>query len=291
MIRVLSQEAKMTKQTKGNNFIRETCVAGATIWTVLKYSMNPGKGKRAPKSKPTREAVIKNNDRVAVRKLTMLLNANFHPGDLHITLTYSGKEPTTAEAKREIRLFKERMSREYEKRGRTYKWVETTEYDNHRIHHHMVLTYIDPRVIEQQWRRGHIRTSVLDRSRNYRKLAEYLIKETTKTMRKPGNETKRRWSASRNLTRPIVKREIITPRILREDPKAIKGYEIDIDTVRRFEHPFTGIEHIEYMMVATDPVPRIKTWRRGKIVDRQETYRRAEEIQISMDSLEGWDVL
>lgn len=281
----------MKKKITGNNFIRETIVAGATIYTILKYSIHPGRGKRAQKCKPTREAVIKNNDRLAVMKLTMLLNGNFHPGDLHVTLTYADEKPSQKEAKREIKLFKERLGREYEKRGITYKWIETTEYDNHRIHHHMVLTYIDPRVIERQWRRGHIRTSVLDRSRNYHKLAEYLVKETTKTMRKPGNETKRRWNASRNLTRPIVKRETITPRVLREDPKAIKGYEIDADSVRRFEHPFTGLEHIEYMMVATDPVPRIKTWRRGKVVERQETYRRAEEIQISMDSLDGWDVL
>lgn len=280
----------MRKKT-GNNFIREMCVAGATIMTTLKYSTKRSSGHRAPKSKPTREAVVKHNDYLAAKMLTLLMNANFHPGDLHITLTYAGSEPTQAEAKKEIRNFKARLAREYAKRGIEFRWIEVTEYRNKRIHHHMVLTYIDPRVIEHRWKRGHIRSTALDRSRNYRKLAEYFVKETSKTMREPGNETKKRWSASRNLTRPIVKREIVQAKALYEKPAALKGYEIDEDSVRRYEHPFTGIEHLEYMQISTDPVPRLKTWRKGDIVERRETYRRATEIQINMDELDGWDFL
>ena len=279
------------KQGQGSNFIRETCVAGATIWTVIKYSVRSGRGQRARRSNPTREAVMKNNDRLALRQLTMLMNANFHPGDWHITLTYQDIPPCQSEAKREIKNFKDRMGREYAKRNITFRWIEVTEYKNHRIHHHMVLTYIEPEVIERQWKRGHVRFTALDRTRNYRKLAEYFIKETSKTMREPGNETKKRWSASRNLIRPIAKREVVAPSTIYDNPKAIKGYEIDPDTVRRYEHPYTGIEHLEYMQCSTDPVPRLKTWRKGTPIERQETYRRASEIQIDMESLEGWDFM
>ena len=42
------------------------------------------------------------------------------------------------------------------------------------------------------------------------------------------------------------------------------------------------------MMISTDPVPRLKQWRKGTIVERDETYRRASEIQIDMQSLDGW---
>ncbi|MBR2674310.1 MAG: hypothetical protein IKE52_02500 [Mogibacterium sp.] len=279
------------KKSQHDNFIRETCVAGATIWTIIKYSAKHPSGYRSQKNNPTREAVVKNNDRIAVRLLTMLMNANFHPGDWHITLTYRDVPPEQAEAKRQIKNFKDRLGREYAKRGIKFRWIEVTEYNNHRIHHHMVLTYIEPEVIERQWKCGHVRFTSLDRTRNYRKLAEYYIKETSKTMREPGNETKKRWSSSRNLIRPIVKREKVSASIMWENPKAIKGYEIDEDTVRRYEHPYTGIEHLEYMMCSTDPVPRIKTWRKGKVVERNETYRRASEIQIDMDSLEGWDFM
>ena len=279
------------KTISSSNFIREICIAGAVIDVTLKFSAEK-KGQRAAKSNPTREAVMNNNDRIAEKQLTRLINANFVPGDWHVTLTYEGAEPSEAEAKKELHNFIRRMGREYEKAGREFKWIAATEYENHRIHHHVVMPYIDQRIITKQWKRGRIRGfNPLDRSRNYKKLAAYLVKETTKTMRKPGNETKRRWTSSRNLTRPIVKREIIQPKAMYEQPKALKGYELDIDSIRWFEHPFTGIEHLEYAMISLDPVPRLKTWRKGKIIDKQETYRRASEIQISMNDLDGWDFI
>ena len=271
----------------GNKFVREICVAGATILTQLKYSIAPAT-ERAPKSNPSRAAVIAYNDRLAVRNLTMLMNANFVPGDWHVTYTYAGDVPSQKEAKKEIANFKRRMTREFKKQGKEFRWIEVTEYQNHRIHHHMVMSYIDSSIIENQWANGHVRFTALDRSRNYAKLAKYFVKETSKTMREPGNETKRRWSASRNLIRPIVKREIVSAKALYENPKPLKGYQIDEDTMQRYEHPFTGMEHLEYMMVSTDPVPRIRTWRKGKVVDRGETYKRAAEIQIDMSMLDSW---
>lgn len=279
------------KKQIGNKFIRETCIAGATIDVTLKYSITSGKSQRSPRKQPSRAAVIKNNDRIAVKKLTRLLNANFFPGDLHCTLTYSGAEPSQKDAKKEIRNFRRRLEREYGKAGREFKWIEVTEYNHTRIHHHMIVSFIDPAIIEKQWKRGHVHFTPLDRTRNYKKLAEYFIKETSKTMRTPGNETKQRWSASRNLTRPIIKREVIEARAMFEKPKALKGYQIIEDTVRKFEHPFTGITHLEYMMLSTDPVPRLKKWRGGEVVEKDETFRRAQEIQISMDFLDGWEAL
>ena len=279
------------KRNTGNKFIREICVAGAAIDVTLKYSIASGQSQRRPKSNPSRAAVIRNNDRIATKKLTRLMNANFLPGDLHCVLTYMGREPEQAEARKEIRNFKRRLEREYAKQGREFKWIEVTEYLHERIHHHLVVSYIEPSFIEKQWKRGHVHFTPLDRTRNYKKLAEYFIKETTKTMRLPGNETRQRWSASRNLTRPIIKREIIEPRTMYEKPKALKGYEIIEDSIREFEHPYTGMTHLEYMMISTDPSPRIKKWRRGNVVTRDETLRRAKEIQIEMDWLDGWEAL
>ena len=276
------------KKKNRSNFIREICIAGAVIDVTVKFSSRAAQNQRSAKINPTREAVMKNNDRIAEKELARLMNANFIPGDWHVTLTYEGAEPTEKDAKRELKNFIKRMSREFRKIGKEFKWIAVTEYKNHRIHHHIVMSYIDAKVIENQWKRGRIRgITPLDRSRNYKKLASYFIKETTKTMREPGNETKRRWTSSRNLTRPIIKREIVQARALYEQPKAFKGYEIDQDTVHRYEHPFTGIEHLEYMMVSTDPVPRLRTWRKGKIVERQETFRRASEIQLRLEDLES----
>mgnify|MGYP007027124277 CR=1 FL=1 len=41
----------------------------------------------------------------------------------------------------------------------------------------------------------------------------------------------------------------------------------------------TGLEHLEYFMVSADPVPRIKTWRKGKIIKKNETYLRMEDLK------------
>lgn len=274
------------KNEIGSKFIRETCIAGPVIDVTLKYSARSPRKTREPNRNPSREAVIKNNDRQAVKKLTRLMNANFYPGDIHLTLTYKDI-PEIEEAKKECSNFKRRLKREFKKRGKEFRWIEVTEYKNHRIHHHMLIPYIEIEVITKQWSCGHIWTSTLDRSRNYKNLAEYFVKETTKTMRTPGSETKQRWSASRNLVRPVIKREMIEPRAMYQKPKALKGYAIIEESVYTYTHPFTGIEHMEYMMIATDPVPRLKTWRKGTVVRRDETYRRAQEIQICWDAFVG----
>ena len=68
--------------------IRETCIAGAVIDMCIKGSF-PHKGKRKKKEKPSSDAVKKNNDNLAVKLLTRLINLNFFPGDYHTTLTYA----------------------------------------------------------------------------------------------------------------------------------------------------------------------------------------------------------
>ena len=185
------------------------------------------------------------------------------------------------------------MKREFRKLGKEMKYVVVTEYENHRIHHHVVMNYIDIQIITKQWEKGRVRCTALDDSRNYQKLASYLIKETQKTFRKADNMTKRRYRASRNLVHPIVvTQEVKLSKVLWEEPKAFKGYAIDEDSIRRFENPCTHIPHLEYMMVSTDPVPRLKKWRNGTAVKKQETYMRAEELkQMEMSDYESWGTL
>ena len=282
------RSSKKQAGKKRHKIIREIIVAGATIFVNNKMSFGGSKGRRGSKSKPTSAAVMRHNDRLAVRNLTMLLNANFYPGDWFATLTYE-EAVSPEQARRDIENFVRRMKREYKKLGKEFYYIHVTEYENKRIHHHIVMNYIDAGIINRQWKCGMVRLTGLDRTRNYKDLAEYMIKETQKTFRHPDNATRRRWNGSRNLKRPVMKREIVDARTLNEEePKPFKGYAIDPDSIHRYEHPFTGMEHVEYMMYSTDPVPRIRTWRKGRIVDRQETYHRAGEIQIDMSMLDGW---
>ena len=239
----------------------------------------------------------KNNDMLATKMLTRLLNLNFFPGDYHTTLTYA-EIVTVEEANRQLDNWIKRMRREYKKLGQEFCYIAVTEYKNHRVHHHVVMNYIDSRIIDKQWKCGHIWLSTLDKSRNYRKLAEYLIKETQKTFRDPDNSTKRRWKPSRNLKRPVVKREWVSISQLfqnLDELKPIKGYEIDKESVRKYTNPVTGLEHIEYQMISTESVPRLKVWRKGRKLKRNETYIRMQDIrQLDMeleDNAAIWDVL
>ena len=272
--------------------IRETIIAGHTILRRVMMSHPREKEQRKPKSNPTRESVQKNNERIATRKAVALINANFVPGDYHVTLTYRGNPPEQQKAKKDMDNFIRRMKREYEKQDRELRYFQVTEYKHKRIHHHIVMSYIDEAIIRGQWKEGYVRFSVLDTERNYAKLAEYLVKETSKTFRDPENATKRRWRASKNLIRPVVKREIVSVRQLFEDPKPLEGYYIDRDSVRRYEYPFTELEHLEYIMVSQEPVPRIRKWRKGKTIRRDEPYRRIMDLDQETDGiLESWGIL
>ncbi len=258
--------------------VRETCVAGAVIDQTIKGSYKHY-GRRKPNTNPTPEAVMKNNMRIAVKNLARKINANFYPGDYHLTLTYKGDEPTRQVAERELRNFLNRMKREFRKQEKELRYISVTEYKNHRIHHHVVMNYIDLPIIQRQWKRGMVRFTPFDTERDYTKLADYLIKETDKTFRDPANAVKQRYSCSRNLVTPIVKREWVSVKQLKDDPKPIKGYEIIEESIRRYEHPYTQLEHLEFRMIATDSVPRIRTWRKGKVATKGETYKRAMAIK------------
>lgn len=269
--------------------IRERILAGATILTTIKINTLPGSGKRKPKSKPSPDAVRKNNDRIAERNLTALINANFFPGDLHIILTYARAISLEA-AKKELNNFIKRMRREYKKAGKEFRYIHVTEYKNKRIHHHIVMSYIDVNTIQNQWHCGRIRSTPLDKSRNYQVLANYLIKETSKTFRLGENSTKQRYTPSRNLERPVVVRETMSSAALFDRPAAIKGYAIDPDSINYYKHPFTQMEHLDYIMISTDPVPRITKWRKGTVLKRGESFRRFESLrQVELDDMDEFE--
>lgn len=259
--------------------IRETAVAGKTIYRSVKLPSGKHSGRRRPKMNLTAEAVQKNNDRLAARNLTLLINANFGEDDGHFTLTYRGEEPSEEKAAADRRKFISRMRRQMKKLGKDLKYIVVTEYLNKRIHHHIIMNTQDAALVTKMWKEGYVRMTVLDPSGNYKQLGEYLVKETTKTFRDPDSVHKRRYTASRNLVRPVIKREIVDATELSDDPKPIKGYYIPKDLVRRFEHPVTGVEHIEYYMIALDEPRRYKVWPRGKAISWTEPFRAEIEEQ------------
>lgn len=245
-------------------------VAGKTIWMSIGVPSGVHTRARAMRKNVTREQVRDNNDRLAVRNLTLLLNENFDHTCCHFMLTYEDA-PDPEEAARDRENFLRRMKRAVP----GVRYVAVTEYSNVRIHHHVVLSTTDVSLVEKIWGKGIVRSSVLSRSGDYTDLAEYLVKETNKTFRSPDGIHKHRWAASRNLKRPAFRKAEVSAKKLEQDPVPLKGYYIPEDRIRRYTHPVTGLEYIEYLMVALDEPRKVRL--RGKTVSGKEYYKVDEE--------------
>lgn len=266
---------------------RDTIVAGRTVMRRYTAStrVHTEKGqKRKLKTNPTPEAVQKINLKNAIWKLCVLLNANFCGGDYHLTLTYA-HEPGKAEAKKDLDKLIRKMRAYYKKQGREFNWVAVTEYENKRIHHHIVCSRVDMDMVEKYWPKGWVNVKLLDDSGNYIKLAEYLIKETDKTFREDDSPNKTRYRRSRNMRLPEAQREEVSDRVLKYGPEEIKGYYVDQDTVHKYDHAILGVECMQYIMVSLDPVPRLKKWYRGDKVRVEGEYKVPEERQLMFDGL------
>lgn len=253
--------------------IRETIVAGRMIHHEEKVpSGNHGK-KRGARRSITPEAVEKNNLRVAVKKVWMLLAANFDSTGAHMTLTYAGDPPEKDGARKEFEKFMRRLRREFRKNGEDLKALYVTEYENKRIHHHIVLNSCDVEMVSKIWQKGFVHCTRLDVSGDYHDLAEYLVKETEKTFRLQDAVNRQRYGRTRNLVMPVAKREEITLRDMDEDPRPIKGYYVPKDRVRKFTHPVTGLTHREWIELPLAEPRGYKVWPRGKRVKLEERYR------------------
>lgn len=214
-------------------YIKRIVTAGDVIYIKKYYSARYGRKNFAAKS--AKQAVSSKrmqeiNERNAIEKLTWLLNTNFERGDLHVTFTYEGECPTPDEAKENLRKLNRRLRAEYKNQGKAFKYVEVTEYENKRIHHHIVMKSIDVAVLSRAWEMGGIHIRPLYSWGDFSNLAYYLIKETKKTFR--DNEVSRkRWNASKNLEKPQIEKEIVDADTWTETPRAIKGYYIETDSI------------------------------------------------------------
>ena len=117
-------------------------------------------------------------------------------------------------------------------------------------------------------------------SANEQTLAEYLLKETEETFRQEGSPSKRRYSCSRSIVTPEIRREKISSRQVWEEIKPPKGYYVDEDTVRMYEHAILGVECKEYILISLDGSAKGK---RGKPIRPEKVYQT--DKQLSMEEM------
>ena len=173
------------------------------------------------------EKKIEGNKRAAILALSRVLNVNFHRGDLLLTLTFDPAHldacgGTLEGAKREAKKFLDRVSYRLKKAGKTCKWIVVpSEIDGEtgklvRPHVHLVISgdgfswkegklfLLDEEVEAKIWRQGTVDNRPLRRQDDYYGLAKYLVDQARNV------PDEKKWSCSRNMEKPIIRREIVT---------------------------------------------------------------------------------
>lgn len=235
----------------------EKTYAYADIIEVQKtYSRRYGiHSSRNRKQKATKQSVADYNDRLAVRELARTIKANFSANDIHLTLTYKREcRPEEIEtAKKQRNKFLSDLKKIV---GEDFRYIASTAIGSHgAMHHHLIISYTDPREFRRVWKYGSCYTSYLDGG-DYTELARYILGQKQKS-KHPERMSVRRWSSSRNVKR--VKPEIrqVRAKKWREPPMPRKGYIIDVDSIESNVNPVTGIPYLYYRLKRIDkPIKR-----------------------------------
>lgn len=238
-------------------YIEKVTKAGRTILYERCYSshIHPVGATRSEKEKDTTLAQKKVNMRKTAMELTILMNANFRPGDYHVTLTYEKdkRAETIEEAKKDRKSFLDRLRKETKKGGELFTYILVTEIGTKgALHHHMVLNQMPTEWIRKAWKKGRIDVRPLDDTGQYSRLAEYFTKYAIR-YREISGKGSRAYLRSKHLVRPETKKRIVKNRgYFREEPREKKGYWLDRDTVHSGVSELTGWNFLRYILVEND---------------------------------------
>lgn len=227
---------------KGKKYLQRTVVAGDTMEIYKTQSSRYGVYiPRSENKGNTPEEMKKNNQRNAQRKLRQLINANFQDDDYHLIYRYfkQTRPGSWKEAVEEMRRYWRRMQYEAKKEGITLRYIWEIEIGGRgAIHFHVIVNKADISFFTKQWKRqvtgedgkktwvklGTIFCVPLWTDGQYRDLAKYIVKQTSKTFREMGGK---RWNRSRNLIKPKETVKEIKAKQWRMEPKPPKGYIFD----------------------------------------------------------------
>lgn len=166
------------------------------IFPVFKKST----GKRNGKAKPTEAMQKELNKKNSVRKFIRMVNTNYTADDYRFDVTYRSEclPKSDEEAFRNQTNFLRRVKRIYKKAKIEFKWVAVVEKSSRgRYHHHFIISGgVSLRVLAECWGMGLTQAKPLQFDENgIEGLARYITKDPI---------AYKRWSASRNLKKPIV---------------------------------------------------------------------------------------
>lgn len=233
-------------------YIHEETVAGDTVIIRNHFSSRYHmKGlERSDNKNETTPAQMAANNRKDSLELTIRLNENFHPGDYWATFTYSPDErPQTAdEAKKDRSKLLRKLRNLYRKNDTELKFIAVTEFGKKgALHHHIVINGdVDFRKVGECWTYGRAKVELLDKNRQYSKIASYIIKNREKWKEHGGSG--KMWTCSRNLRRPETRKTIVNANKYLKKPRERKGYYVTefIDGINEDGWPYQS-----YILVKT----------------------------------------
>jgi hypothetical protein len=240
-----------------SSYICKTVYAGNVI-EKQKYFAPRGPGVKLARGKnisATSEEQWVVNEKRSIQNLYYLILVNFGKEDIRLDLTYRNPAPSPEQAKILFDKFVRKVRDLYKKSGHTLKWIATTEHDGHRIHHHVLLNNIGltRKDYNALWDHAELSYKAF---RYYdggvedaQRLSKYLVKETRETFCRKDAIQKRRWRSSRNLKKPIIKKEVIHCKGWTDKPKPKKGYYVQ--TVQ-FGYTAFGYPFQFYRMIRED---------------------------------------
>lgn len=157
---------------------------------------------RSKERKESNEFQKKLNYENSKKKVVRIVNTNFVNGDLFITVGYEdGYLPGEEEARKDIQNYLRRIKRYRSKNGlEELKYICSIGFEDDpqskkvRIHHHIIMNYMDRDVAEDLWGKGRANSKRLQADDfDFEGVARYIAQQG-----------KIRWSYSKNLKKPIV---------------------------------------------------------------------------------------
>lgn len=232
---------------KQGYWIIRTYECGA-IGEKTKFFVPGDPARRSAAREKTAERKAAQNEYSAIKNLTRVLNLNFCGGDLLVGLDYDdeGMRKLIAQAsdgvgdfamldetekmqmifdaaKHEASLFLRRVKRELRKNGQDlYAVSVTSDMDGEtgetvRVHHHIVCNAEAEAYISAKWSLGGTDKVKLKNQNDYKKLAEYLIRQVRRI---PDDK---KYVCTKNLERPVPKDRVA---ISASQMRAPKGAEL-----------------------------------------------------------------
>lgn len=239
----------------------ERRIYAGPVLEIKRYMATKGGRPRGSKKKHEAGAADDLNDVQSWRKLTRLLNCNFcrANGDMCLTLKFSAWVERD-EAMKEYERFLKQVRYIRKKRALPpLKYIIVREVQSGRQHAHIVMSGgIGLEELTQLWGRGNVWASVLEDATTYKELASYLTRQhkprrggsDQANAKEPRQRGQRRWSASRNLQKPEVRKRECRTVTLNTMPRAPKGYRL-LPDFQRGDDTF-GFLWIEWTCIRED---------------------------------------